>query len=248
MNKALTIAIIYLFCGLTHWVFSQEMEQKKDTLLSANELTYDSAPIKPLKAAENLNEKYSGKEFYYEQNIVEGANFIERFFTWLFRKLNDIFGINISPGLQEILKYLVYLILTVFAIWLLVKLLTNQSPKQLFQTKKQNLGEVYLEDENIEDVDFKKYIKQALKDKNYRLAVRYVYLDALKSLSQKGWIKWHNDKTNIEYLMEIKNPTVKKDFEQISYVYDNVWYGEYSIDKEDFNIINNKYRQLERQL
>ena len=114
----------------------------------------------------------------------------------------------------------------------------------VFKTEERAIEGFNYVEENIEQVDFDKLIKQALKDNNYRLATRYMYLKSLKVLANKKTIDWHYDKTNTDYLNEIKDSKVKALFKRISYIYDYVWYGEFPIDEESFNKNTNDFNQL----
>ena len=84
----------------------------------------------------------------------------------------------------------------------------------------------------------------SIKENNYRLATRYLYLKSLKSLANKKAIEWHFDKTNSDYINEIKDVKVKVLFKRVSYIYDYVWYGEFQIDETSFNKNKDDFNQL----
>ncbi len=73
---------------------------------------------------------------------------------------------------------------------------------------------------------------------------RYLYLKSLKSLANKKTIEWHFDKTNSDYLNEIKDSKLKGLFKRVSYIYDYVWYGEFPIDEVSFNKNKDDFNQL----
>jgi hypothetical protein len=76
------------------------------------------------------------------------------------------------------------------------------------------------------------------------LAIRYYYLTSLKGLSTKEIIEYHKDKTNSEYLFEIENTTIRKEFSYLSYIYSYVWYGEFHVNEASFTIAQNKYQSF----
>ena len=111
-----------------------------------------------------------------------------------------------------------------------------QAPiNSVFKNESQNINDFNYVEENLKEVNFETLIEDALKEKNYRLATRYLYLKSLKLLTNKDIIEWHYDKTNSEYLNEIKNENTKSVFKRISYIYDYVWYGEFPIDEAVYN-------------
>jgi len=89
-------------------------------------------------------------------------------------------------------------------------------------------------EKNIHLVDFEKLIKETLKNGENRLAIRYYYLWLLKIMSAKQLIEWDVEKTNSDYLYEIKNTSIKSQFEYVSYLYNYIWYGEFELDEVTF--------------
>ncbi len=105
-----------------------------------------------------------------------------------------------------------------------------------------------IQEEHIENIDLDSYIKNALKEENYRLAIRYMYLKSLKLLSLNNIIDWHFEKTNSDYYREIENITLKENFKKTSYLYDNIWYGEYALDKAGFENAEKDFERLNQNL
>ena len=71
-----------------------------------------------------------------------------------------------------------------------------------------------------------------------------MYLKCLKVLANKKTIEWHFDKTNTDYLNEIKDSKLKVLFKRVSYIYDYVWYGEFPIDADGFNRNTSDFNKL----
>ena len=203
----------------------------------------DSSQLEVTYFKENFKDSYSGSEFNYSINDTGGVNLIQRILKALFDWLGDIFGIDIDLDYKT-MEYIVYGLLGVIVLYLLIKFLLQNPVSSVFKTEDKAIdGFTYVE-ENIEQVDFDKLIKKAIKDNNYRLATRYMYLKSLKVLANKKTIEWHYDKTNTDYLNEIKDSKLKALFKRISYIYDYVWYGEFPIDEDSFNKNKNDFNQL----
>jgi hypothetical protein len=88
--------------------------------------------------------------------------------------------------------------------------------------------------ENIHEMDFDALIKEAVANGDYRNAVRLVFLQSLKLLSDKQHINWQAGKTNHDYLNEVQTPDVKKGLGQLSYYFDYAWYGGFAISEIQF--------------
>ena len=90
-------------------------------------------------------------------------------------------------------------------------------------------------EKNLRLVDFEKLIKETLNAGENRLCIRYYYLWLLKKMSEREIIIWDLEKTNSDYLNEIKNEQLKADFAYLSYLYNYIWYGEFELDFNTFD-------------
>ena len=216
----------------------------KDSLTVA----IDSSKLIQKHFSEDLSKKYSGSDFDYDSMEGEGENFLERAISWFFDKIGQIFGIHISPEMYQIIKFTVYAILIIFAVYILVKLLVGNNASSFFGRHSKLVAPLNIQEEHIENVDLDSYIKNALKEENYRLAIRYMYLKSLKLLSLNNIIEWHFEKTNSDYYSEIESIDLKENFKKASYLYDNIWYGEFALDKIGFENAQKDFERLNRHL
>lgn len=99
-------------------------------------------------------------------------------------------------------------------------------------------------DTNIHQTNFYTLVEESLLKNDYRSAIRYYYLLSLKRLSDKEIIEWDSEKTNYDYYQEIKNKKIKKQFKYISYIYDYCWYGEFNIEKQEFETSEKAFEKL----
>ncbi len=195
----------------------------------------DSSSVAERSFNDSLAEKYTGDDFDYEANIEgEAQNFIARAIQWFFQKISELFGIELDPETYRVIEFFVYFILIGLALYLVVKLLVGNNAVGFFRKKSAHLAPLNVKVEDIKSIDLDKLIKDALQQKDYRLAVRFMYLKALKDLSAKNIIHWDFDKTNADYQREIEDLNLKRDFQRVSYLYDFVWYGEFEIGEQEF--------------
>lgn len=89
-------------------------------------------------------------------------------------------------------------------------------------------------------------IEKALKAKDYRLAMRYQFLDTLQKMQQNRWIAWSKEKTNHDYLFATMGEDFYENFSQLVQVFDLVWYGERVLEKDTFQTIRENYRQFNK--
>lgn len=81
-------------------------------------------------------------------------------------------------------------------------------------------------EEHLEKTDLSGYIKQATDAGNYRLAIRLFYLNVLKELSASGLIHWKKDKTNRQFVLEMGNHHLGRDFKLLTLFFEKIWYGD----------------------
>lgn len=226
--------LVFSFLALVNLVLSaQETEVK-----------IDSSGVDVTSFKDNFKEAYSSDDFNYEINDTGGVNLMQRILRKFFGWLGEIFGFDIDFMDYKTLEYIIYTCLGLIVLYLLIKFLLNNPVSSVFKTEDKSIEGFSYVEENIEQVDFDKLIKNALEDKNYRLATRFMYLKSLKVLANKEIIEWHFDKTNSDYFNEIKDAQLKSLFKRISYVYDYIWYGEFPIDEATYNKNKEDFNQL----
>ena len=102
--------------------------------------------------------------------------------------------------------------------------------------------------DDIFDISYQKEINKAVTSGNYRLGVRLMFLQLLKNLSEKNIIEYTQDKTNLDYLLQLHQSSYYKDFFRLTRNYEYAWYGQFDINKEAFSSIKNDFEIFNRRL
>ncbi|MEP7110202.1 MAG: hypothetical protein ABI760_19560 [Ferruginibacter sp.] len=208
-----------------------------DTILRNNQLTVESDSvrvIKNLKAfayAKNLDSMLH----IYQQNLETAQAPEKNEISWIDR-------LFLSP----ITKYFFWILAGIFVFLILYNLFFTEG---FFQRSSAKTKVIMLPDETenlSKDTDYAKLIARAVINSNYRLAVRYHYLQSLQKLSSKAAIQFAAHKTNNQYINELSGKTYKNAFASLTLNYEYVWYGEFEIDESIFNAIQNKFKQFNR--
>lgn len=208
----------------------------------------DSSHVAKREFADDLSEKYASEEFQYDQLEGEAENLLARFVTWFLNQLADLLGFEVDAATLQLVKFLVYGIFILLALYLMVRLLVGQRTSSFFASKGSRIAPLAFSEEEITAIDLDAHIQEALARHNYRLALRYTYLKSLRQLSQNNIIHWDPDKTNSDYLGEIQSDALKEPFKKISYLYDYVWYGEFPLEKKGFANAQRHFEQLSKHL
>lgn len=96
----------------------------------------------------------------------------------------------------------------------------------------------------IDDNNLDAKIQAAIQDRNFRAAIRFMYLKSLRSLNDKGWIRYHAQGTNNEYISQVHPYGVGNEFRFLTHVYEYVWYGEFALSEEQFNRVQQNFQHF----
>jgi hypothetical protein len=100
--------------------------------------------------------------------------------------------------------------------------------------------------ENIHEINFDDDIESALAQRNFKLAVRLLYLRSLKQLNDAGLIQWQIEKTNSVYVDELSNPNQRQTFSILTRQFEYIWYGNFPIDEQAFRNINTLFQDFKQ--
>ena len=194
----------------------------------------DSSPIRVKEFNKELSESYTAGDFNYQESRGQSENLLRRFINWFLDIIRDIFGVDIDRDTYDLMETILYISLIAVGLYFMVRLLLGQQATAFFSGNSKTIAPLNVSEEDITQIDLDALINQALSQKDYRLAVRYMYLKVLKQLTFKEIINWHFEKTNSDYYREIESEALKENFEDVSYLYEYVWYGEFPLDAKGF--------------
>jgi hypothetical protein len=102
--------------------------------------------------------------------------------------------------------------------------------------------------ENLEkylhESDLDRFLREALASGNYALAIRLYYLQIIKRLTDREAIVWAQQKTNREYLREMREHPQYNTFRSLTRHYERIWYGNHPLDLPEFQLLEPEFRQF----
>lgn len=133
-----------------------------------------------------------------------------------------------ADSFLQIFKWVFIILALGVLIWLLLAVLKASGLFAPGFKKIAPAGTITLDniEEHIHETDLEAFLREALHNKQYNLAIRLYYLSVLKSLSNQELIHWKKDKTNKAYLREMSNHHLYNDFREATLIYENAWYGD----------------------
>ncbi len=202
---------------------------------------------------EHIEDYKNNPDFDYAQKTKKDS-VIAKFINWLkriaykilYKIFSWLFGIKFAPkAVMAVIKALPY-VAVVFFVYLIFRYLLGIDLIRMKKRGNAKMPQVKFSDDEriIREENIDELIKKAVKDNDYRLAVRYYYLKTLKLLMQKELIDWKPEKTNRDYTKELTSTAFADSFRKLTFVYDFVWYGKFSPSKNDFSEIKTDFEKI----
>lgn len=147
-------------------------------------------------------------------------------FRWLSMQLgkllSKLFGTKFAQEYSGVVLVCIAILLLLLLLWFVYK-----KRPELFMRSKQNKVAYTVHEDTIYGVDFAQEISRALERQDYREAVRLLYLQTLKQLSDATQIDWQLYKTPTEYIYELKPESARTSFRNLTRLFLRVRYGNF---------------------
>ena len=211
---------------------------QQDTLRYSKETT-----VEVRVPSQKKIDRFNNDETYQYEEESYSLSLFERFMWWLLEK---IFGklkfTEVQSMTSNFWNYFLTPLAILILIFVILKLLgVNYSGIFRRNNKSMDL-DYHIDDEDVNSSRFEEMFAKALQDKNYRLAIRYLYLMSLQKLNDNQLISWHPNKTNHSYIEELStNKSLQVLFKEKVYLFELIWYGEYPIKEVEFDQIQHSF-------
>jgi hypothetical protein len=146
-------------------------------------------------------------------------------------------------GFDTFMWVLFGLVLIGLVVWMLMS-----SNVSLFRRSSAVIAPEEEELENIFETEFDKEIRMAIELKNYRAAVRLMYLQTLRLMADRNIIQYTQEKTNSDYLFQLSGTRYYKDFFRLTRHFDYIWYGEFPVTEPAFQKVRNDFSTFKEQV
>lgn len=218
---------ILLFIGFAHYGNAQKKIQVDSSRVDVREISPGV-----------VKNYHSQKSFQYNRDKAVSKSVIQRIWDWFWDKYYEILG---NEGGNSLLKIIMWAFVVLGLTYFLLKVI-GMDAFSLFgkKNREKDLGYKILE-ENLHTINFNEAIDNAVQQKNYRLAVRLLYLQSLKKLTDTGFISWQLNKTNRQYAQELAEGSLGKPFTSITKSFEYAWYGEFPLVKEEYEMLRNEF-------
>lgn len=153
-----------------------------------------------------------------------------RFWIWLGRVLS-------SDGF----RYTILTLLGALLLYAIVRIVMDNNLSAFYRRARRTKGNGELAEETLESEDIDRQLQHYLQSGDRRQATRYLYLKALRLLSDRDLIRWHADTTNQEYLRQLGGSSQQPAFRFLTEAYEKVWYGDFALSEAGFGVLHDRF-------
>lgn len=237
--------VVLLFALLTSLPLYAQGDTIPAAPTTAATVRYDSSAVAVRSVETAVRPFLADDEFAYDRQAVVSQSLWTRIKQWLWDKLMQILPGDAST-LSTILDVVLYLLVGGALLYVVFRLTGMSFTGVLGRTARPVVTTEALE-EDIHALDFDRLIEEAVQQEQYRKAVRLLYLRSLKELADRGYIHWSIDKTNRDYLGELPPSDMRRTFEQLTLMFEYIWYGDFPMDRPLFDRAHELFRSFSTQ-
>ena len=147
---------------------------------------------------------------------------------------------------NNLIKYGLFVVVLVFIAYLIYLFIPRRWLGLEYNPSKVTAEDPEKADEPIKHLPDR--LKKAIDEGNYQLAVRLYYLMIIKGLVDQQFINWKRDKTNREYLAEMRWHEQFPQFKKATLAFEQVWYGKKQLDYHGFSQYEVLFHELAEHL
>ncbi len=144
-------------------------------------------------------------------------------------------------------RYFFLFLAIALLVWVLYLIIKNFKSKNIINKSPFLYSYEAPEKEELMQLQINELFNDAVDKKDFALAYRLKYLNALKLLVLKNIILYKKHSTNYELMLQIKPKEIQSLFNKLTFNFDGIWYGEMKLTEESFNeliIVFNQFESL----
>jgi hypothetical protein len=176
--------------------------------------------------------------YAYERSFQEVPSWWDQFKEWLGRWIDRWLGT--APA--EFVLDNIWLIILILALALVLMVFRRRIFTSAFRGKVQRSAGVSALHEEMQADDLDERIATAERNEEWRRALRLHYLRALRTLVETGHITPRPEATDHDYLQQVTDPGLRRQFDRLAFTFQWVWYGEADLDRSRYGSLVADFR------
>ncbi|MEY4002036.1 MAG: hypothetical protein RIT07_78 [Bacteroidota bacterium] len=149
------------------------------------------------------------------------------------------------PGNIQRYKDIIFWVAVLILVSILVYLIFKSGKQNRYNRRNSLAGPAEWEEAwNLDSQTLETDLQDAVEGKQYRLAIRLLYLKSLKQLIDNERVKPSPEKTNRQYIEELEKAGLHGLFSYITGIYEMVWYGEATPDDYQYKRLAPAFHEM----
>jgi hypothetical protein len=103
-------------------------------------------------------------------------------------------------------------------------------------------------DKDIFSISYDKEISRAEQEGNYRMAIRLRFLRLLKTMNERQIIRYLQERTNLDYLMQLHGTDWYRSFFPLVRHFEYSWYGKFEVNADQYARIKADFDEIHKSL
>ena len=216
--------------GLT----TEQWRKAGDDTIAVDRRAFDEAAINAYMKDGDLD---------YDQTHDTEDLWSARFWRWIERLLQKLFGTKAGAWIWDNLQYMILIAAVIFLLYFFRKKIFVGA----FTAPPVRGRSVTVVEEDISVIDLDALLADAEQKKRWSLALRYHYLKVLRRLVDEGAIEWKPRNTDQDYLAQLKDPALRAVFSDLSFTFKWIWYGDAPMDEARYVRLKQDFEAFHRQ-
>ncbi len=229
--RAILILLVSIFCI--------------SSLYAKQGSAYDSSQVQVRQIPEKTIQSYQkDTDFDYDRQIPKEESLWDRFWEWVWYRYDELMHTKYGPLTRNI----IFILIGAGVLFFIIYHILRGNTSTIFQKSREENNHFLIETEDLHQIHYDEAIRDALKNGDYNLCIRLLYLKSLKVLSDKQLIEFNINKTNTTYLLELPGNELRKPFAALTRKFENVYYGNMQVNKNEVDEMQEKFNQLLTQI
>ena len=153
---------------------------------------------------------------------------------WVFRALAS-----------KAFEYFLLILLGSVLLYAIIRIIADNRIRIFYRAPRRAVSPGKAEAEELED-DLEGKLLHYMQIKDYRQAVRYLYLKTLRLLNDRGLIQYHQESTNYEYWLQLSATSQGAPFRDLTTIYEKVWYGDFPLGDTLFKRLHHYFDEFQK--
>ena len=198
----------------------------------------DNSQVVVRNISGNKISDFKSKNAFDYETTPQQPSVFQSIFKWVLQKLGGVFA---NDTFRISFFYIVFGILLVI---ILLQVLQVKPAGLFYRNTRINNFSIQSSTNSYNPEQIHAIIYTAVKNNDYRTAVRYLFIKLLYKLDENGAIQFTEYKTIPDYSAELRETEFSNVFRELASHYQFICYGGFSIGEERFNRLYNRFSQV----